>query len=298
LPKHAFLFLIIILAGLVILTNPMFLSPLLPHQPMATDTPTPTVTTTPTATATPDPFADVPTATPFGQRADTAHVLPTLPPVATVAIPTPASPTATLAAPPQAGQPPLPPTLTATTTVRQPTVNAAAVVLPDTSAAAEPATTKISVPVSNGIAPDRILIPRLNLDAPVEPVGMVPSSVAPGVFEWEVPAWRAAGWLNTTAPFGKPGNTVLDGHHNIKGEVFRDLWTLQTGDEIVLFAGADSLRYTVRQVLILPERGQPLSVRLRNAQYIQPTTDERLTLITCYPYESNTHRVVVVAMPQ
>jgi sortase A len=104
--------------------------------------------------------------------------------------------------------------------------------------------------------------------------------------------------LNTSAPFGLPGNTVLDGHHNVKGEVFRDLWTLQAGDEITLYAGAQARPYRVRQVLILPEKGQPLEVRLANARYIQPSEDERLTLVTCWPYENNTHRTVVVALPQ
>jgi sortase A len=152
-------------------------------------------------------------------------------------------------------------------------------------------------PTPAGPPPDRIAIARLGLDAPVEPVGMAPSDVAPGVVEWEVPDHRAAGWLNTSAPFGLPGNTVLDGHHNIKGEVFRDLWTLQAGDEIVLYAGGRARCYAVGQVLILPEKGQPLEVRLANAQYLLPTEDERLTLITCWPYENNTHRTVVIAFP-
>lgn len=34
---------------------------------------------------------------------------------------------------------------------------------------------------------------------------MARSAVAGGVFEWEVPDHRAAGWLNTSAPFGLPG---------------------------------------------------------------------------------------------
>ena len=28
-----------------------------------------------------------------------------------------------------------------------------------------------------------------------------------------------------------------------------------------------------------------------------PTTDERITLITCWPYTSNTHRLIIVAKP-
>ena len=117
------------------------------------------------------------------------------------------------------------------------------------------------------------------------------------LFEWGVPDHRAGGWLNTSAPFALPGNTVLDGHHNIKGEVFRDLWTLQPGDEINLSAGERTRHYVVDEVLILPERNQPLSVRLANVRYIQPTEDERLTLVTCWPYEDNTHRTVVLAFP-
>jgi LPXTG-site transpeptidase (sortase) family protein len=29
-----------------------------------------------------------------------------------------------------------------------------------------------------------------------------------------------------------------------------------------------------------------------------PSTDERLTLITCWPYETNTHRLIIVALPE
>ena len=37
--------------------------------------------------------------------------------------------------------------------------------------------------------------------------------------------------------------------------------------------------------------------RVENAGWVLPTDDERLTLITCWPYESNTHRLVLVAKP-
>jgi sortase A len=64
-----------------------------------------------------------------------------------------------------------------------------------------------------------------------------------------------------------------------------------------LWAGDEMRLYQVAETLILPERDQPLEVRLANAQYIQPTDDERLTLITCWPYEDNSHRAVVIARP-
>jgi LPXTG-site transpeptidase (sortase) family protein len=38
-------------------------------------------------------------------------------------------------------------------------------------------------------------------------------------------------------------------------------------------------------------------VRQANARWIGPFNDERLTLVTCWPYTNNTHRVIVVAKP-
>ena len=76
------------------------------------------------------------------------------------------------------------------------------------------------------------------------------------------------------------------------------MWTLEPGDEITLSAAGQTHRYRVGEVLILPEHGLPLERRLQNARYLQPTPDERLTLVTCWPYDNNTHRVVVVARPE
>ncbi len=58
-----------------------------------------------------------------------------------------------------------------------------------------------------------------------------------------------------------------------------------------------SFVYQVTERLILPERDQPVEVRLENARWIGPSEDERLTLITCWPEDSNTHRLIVVAEP-
>jgi sortase A len=40
-----------------------------------------------------------------------------------------------------------------------------------------------------------------------------------------------------------------------------------------------------------------MEVRIANAKWIQPTSDERLTLVTCWPYTNNTHRLIIVARP-
>ena len=121
-----------------------------------------------------------------------------------------------------------------------------------------------------------------------------------------IPPGKVAGWLSTSAGFGRPGNTVLAGRHQACPElaewakgltVFHGLWTLEPGDEIVLYAGQQARRYVVDEVLILPEQDQPLDVRLANAEYIRPTEDERLTLVTGWPEKDNTHRTIIIAFP-
>jgi sortase A len=112
-----------------------------------------------------------------------------------------------------------------------------------------------------------------------------------------VPNYFAAGWLMTSAPLGKAGNTAITGHHNVAGEVFRNLVKLKPGDFITLYAQGQPFYYEVKSRRILPERGQSDEVRRANARWMQPTTDERITLITCWPYTSNTHRLIIVAKP-
>jgi LPXTG-site transpeptidase (sortase) family protein len=149
-----------------------------------------------------------------------------------------------------------------------------------------------------GETPDRIAIPVIDLEAVIIPISFEKLQFEGQIYDqWLAPDYRAVGWHETSIGLGMPGNTVLNGHHNIKGEVFRDLYRVQVGDEIDVFSGDDEFRYTVIYTSVLPERNQPLEVRLANAEWIQATQDERITLITCWPYESNTHRVVVVAVP-
>ena len=142
--------------------------------------------------------------------------------------------------------------------------------------------------------PTRIVIPAIYLDAPVETVGWSQTS---GGTVWDIPNHFAAGWLKSSAPLGQTGNTVLDGHHNIAGEVFRYLVNLKPGDLIEVYSNNQRFTYEVTAMHILPDRDQPIEVRRQNAVWIQPTLDERLTLVTCWPYANNTHRLIVVALP-
>ena len=147
-------------------------------------------------------------------------------------------------------------------------------------------------------SPMRLVIPAIDLDAPVESIGVEPI-VQNGqtYYQWLVPGDYIAGWHENSARLGQPGNTVLNGHHNVHGEVFRDLIDLEEGDELIMYDEEQKYTYRITTKEILPERGQPINVRLENAQWIAPTEDERITLVTCWPYTDNSHRLVVVAEP-
>ncbi len=146
--------------------------------------------------------------------------------------------------------------------------------------------------------PDRLVIPAIELDVAVVPSTLKEVATWGEVYQqWVAPDKKASGWHTTSAPLGVPGNTVLNGHHNIRGEVFGHLADLEDGDLVWVYAGARAFVYRIALVTTLPERWQTMEVRLTNAQWIEPSTDERLTLVTCWPYASNTHRLVIVALP-
>lgn len=157
------------------------------------------------------------------------------------------------------------------------------------------APTPTPTPVSG--PPDRIAIPSIDLDAPIVPIGWYIVEEGNQTYMiWQV-ADNAVSWHKTSAYPGHGGNVVLNGHHNIKGEVFRYLVDVAVGDRVWLYVEEKVFYYTVEQKMILKEKEEPLEVRLQNASWIQPTASERLTMVTCWPYNSNTHRLVVTALP-
>jgi sortase A len=75
--------------------------------------------------------------------------------------------------------------------------------------------------------PTRIIIKSAGIDTSVVPVGWSILEQNGRKFSvWDV-ADFAAGWHETSAFPGQPGNTVLAGHNNVKGEVFRYLVDVQ-----------------------------------------------------------------------
>jgi sortase A len=146
--------------------------------------------------------------------------------------------------------------------------------------------------------PDRIVIPVISLDGRVTDVGWE-ARVVNGEFAgnvWQTAAY-AAGFHTSSARPGQRGNTVISGHNNIEGKIFKDLHQLKSGDRIFLYTADSVHEYRVEQNFIVPEAEASDAQRRENARWIGVTPDERLTLVTCYPPWSNTHRTIVVAHP-
>lgn len=146
------------------------------------------------------------------------------------------------------------------------------------------------------LIPDRIVIPKIELDAPVIAAGEKNVEISSEKFlQYLAPDKFAAGWHPDSAPLGEVGNTVINGHHNVHGKVFGRLVDLVPGDRIQVYSGGTAMVFQVSNVLILPERDADLATRLENARWIEPSRDVRLTLVTCWPEYSNTHRLIIVA---
>lgn len=153
------------------------------------------------------------------------------------------------------------------------------------------------VPVSGKAPLTRIVAESIDMDAEVVEVGWqqgVQNGVAANV--WQV-ADYAAGWHTNSKLPGQNGNIVLSAHHNIKGEVFRYTVDLEPGDIVTVYDADQSYDYVVEDKFIVKDKGEPESVRRENTKWIGPFDEERLTLVTCWPYNNNTHRLIVIAKP-
>lgn len=152
--------------------------------------------------------------------------------------------------------------------------------------------------LENPAIPDRIEIPSIKLVAPVVVSDFNITKVEGETFgQWIAPSKFAAGWHPDSALLSEIGNTVINGHHNEFGEVFGSLVDVKIGDLIIVSSGDFKMEFVVSNRMILAERFQSTEVRLDNARWLAKTDDVRLTLVTCYPKESNTHRLIIVARP-
>lgn len=144
-----------------------------------------------------------------------------------------------------------------------------------------------------------IEIPSLNIVAPVTPVGWQPVANAldeSAAVTWDSPD-ASVGWVVTSALPGENGNILMYGHNNLHASVFLKLSELKPGELITVRTGEKSWAYRARDIIIFPVvTGEQDNAAYQ--KYFQPTGNETLTLLSCWPPISNTHRVVVIAEPK
>jgi sortase A len=135
------------------------------------------------------------------------------------------------------------------------------------------AVTPLPVPTPGPEQAVRIRIPAIGVDAPVLEGD-----------DWET-LERAAGHHIASVNPGERGNCVISAHNDIFGETFRDLPDLGLGDEVSVHTASRVYRYVVVQKRII----EPTEVTV-----MEPTSSPVLTLLSCYPYGIDTHRIAVI----
>lgn len=120
----------------------------------------------------------------------------------------------------------------------------------------------------------RIQIPAINVDAPIV--------MGDG---WEQLKKGVGQHIGSANP-GEDSNLVLTAHNDVFGQIFRDLDQLEKGDQIFVYTNSEVYTYEVGGTKIVePDR----------VEVMAPTSEARLTLISCYPYMVDNKRIVVTA---
>jgi LPXTG-site transpeptidase (sortase) family protein len=140
--------------------------------------------------------------------------------------------------------------------------------------------------------PDRIVIPSIELDTPVVDQGW--NATTGSVFgNWDVASF-ATGWHVNSDLLGQGVNVVFSAHNNMLGAVFRELDQLKAGDVATIWSGSRRFDYEIDSVVIVPERDATREQRLKNATWIGEFDDNRVTLVSCWPRDDNSHRIIAV----
>lgn len=130
----------------------------------------------------------------------------------------------------------------------------------------------VEVPQPVVKAATRVVIPSIGVDAPV----------GEGT-DWESLKYKVGHQPGTINP-GQRGNMVLAAHNDVYGEIFRYLPDVPVGEVITIYAGDEAFGYKITERrIITPDQ----------VEVMLPTTGPTVTLISCYPYLIDTHRIVL-----
>jgi len=165
---------------------------------------------------------------------------------------------------------------------------ATATVLPPT-----PTRTPTPIPTPTPSAmPTRLVIPNIDVDAPVVEVGQ---RLEDSALVWETADHAVGHYVGTAMP-GQKGNIFLAGHirHPTEGNVFARLpeipELLDRGVRVTatLYTADGTYEYVaVRAYVVEPTRTDVMA----------PTSDAILTLMTCVPDWVFDHRLIIICRP-
>jgi LPXTG-site transpeptidase (sortase) family protein len=170
---------------------------------------------------------------------------------------------------------------------------------PPASAAPLPqAQPEASAAATGAAFPTRLVAESINLDTPVVAMDwQTREQGGQAVSVWNVPE-NEAGWHLNSAPPGAGTNVVISGHNgSTGGHVFGRLEDLAVGDVVMVWAGQSVYTYQVSRREIVRTFGASQSTLDYLQQLTRPTVQEQLTVITCWPNWTNTHRLIIVAQP-
>ena len=148
-------------------------------------------------------------------------------------------------------------------------------------------------------SPTRVEIQTIALNAPIVEMGWhVVERGGQQISEWEMPN-QEAGWHRNSARPGEGSNIVVSGHNgSTGGQIFAGLDELQVGDNITLWANTEAFIYQVVDKTIVRTFAASDAADAYLRSVTAPTDQEQLTLITCWPNWTNTHRLIVIAEPR
>jgi LPXTG-site transpeptidase (sortase) family protein len=177
----------------------------------------------------------------------------------------------------------------------QATVTPFATVIPATVIPA----TATPVPVPFSI--ESLRIPVIELDSPVIEVGWdeVINTQGQPELVWQVAEYAVGHHLTSAYP-GQPSNIVLSAHVGGYGKLFRRLNEIAPGDVIYVRSNGREFAYAAQEQILVDERNPSQVEQITNVSYINQTSFEVLTLITCWPPtgpDRFTQRLIVRAVP-
>jgi sortase A len=169
--------------------------------------------------------------------------------------------------------------------------------LPTPTVPPTPTATPTPTPTPVPQPPTRLYVPAIGVNSAIHPIQVnVSGNPQAPVVTWPEIGPGVAHDYDSVNP-GQPGNILLMGHNNTAGQVFRRLSELDAGDEVIVYTDDRTFTYLVTDKAYVRALGAGEHEYKLHGSYLGPKREETLTLVSCWPYSTYTHRLYVVAKP-